>query len=197
MKIASHNSWTYLSPKKWYMKPFAKIGRCQEVDIKTQYEKYNAKLFDLRIRFVDHEPIVVHSAMVYKYTFNDLIKDFNYLNDKDNIFIRIILDLRSYKGSVASQVADYDNFYTWCSRVYNNITFCGGRILPSWSKVLKECPDIDTEIQEKHASVCSPKYIDDWYPKHYAKHNNKKNKEQYFNEGLFAKEYLMIDFVNI
>ena len=33
------------------MKPFRFMARCQDVDIKTQYEKYNVRYFDLRINF--------------------------------------------------------------------------------------------------------------------------------------------------
>jgi hypothetical protein len=29
MKIASHNSFTYLRPRRWYMRPFAFMARCQ------------------------------------------------------------------------------------------------------------------------------------------------------------------------
>ena len=40
MIIGSHNSWSYLPPKHWWMRPFAFMARCQSCDIQAQYEKY-------------------------------------------------------------------------------------------------------------------------------------------------------------
>jgi len=48
MILGSHNSWSYLPPKKWYMKPFRFTAQCQDWDIKTQYE-HGVRCFDLRL----------------------------------------------------------------------------------------------------------------------------------------------------
>ena len=69
--------------------------------------------------------------------------------------------------------------------------FFGGRVLYSWDEVYDFGTDVP--LVEMHASVCAPKIIDDWYPKHYAKKNNHKNIEALKNEQIC----LLIDFVNI
>ena len=43
-KIGSHNSMTYLPPKKWYMYPFKFVAKCQSSTIEEQYEKYSIRV---------------------------------------------------------------------------------------------------------------------------------------------------------
>ena len=44
MILGSHNSWSYLPPKHWWMWPFHFMAKCQRVDIREQYEKYGVKV---------------------------------------------------------------------------------------------------------------------------------------------------------
>ena len=51
MILGSHNSWSYLPPKHWWMWSFHFMAKCQRVDIREQYEKYGVRCFDLRVRW--------------------------------------------------------------------------------------------------------------------------------------------------
>ena len=51
MILGSHNSWSYLPPKHWWMWPIHFMAKCQRVDIREQYEKYGVRCFDLRVRW--------------------------------------------------------------------------------------------------------------------------------------------------
>lgn len=50
MKLASHNSMTYLPIKKWWLKPFRFIAQCQNKTIEEQYQA-GVRMFDIRIAF--------------------------------------------------------------------------------------------------------------------------------------------------
>ena len=66
MLLGSHNSLSYLPPKKWYMKPFHFMARCQSVDYVKQYEEYGIRLFDIRLWFNEKGEIEVrHGLFVF------------------------------------------------------------------------------------------------------------------------------------
>jgi hypothetical protein len=189
MILGSHNSWSYLPPRKSWMKPIAFTAKCQDVNIKTQYEKYNVRCFDLRVKFDKKgNPIIAHGIIEYT-TYENIISDLTWLNNKRDVYIRVILEARNKK--------DYDigkkYFARFCGALeycFYNIYFWCGRNLYNWEE------DYDFHFkptyEERYSSVCKPKLIDDWYPKLYAKKNNKDN----IKRGT-DKQILLIDFVNI
>ena len=76
MIYGSHNSWSFLKPKHWWLRPFAFTARCQNIDIEKQYLLYDVRCFDLRINFDKKgELYICHGPLRYKYTEDDLIKD--------------------------------------------------------------------------------------------------------------------------
>lgn len=190
MKLASHNSWSYLSPKKWWMKLLRFTARCQDVDIKTQYEKYGVRCFDLRLKFKNDAPVIVHNIVEYDIDSVGLSKDLEWLNSKKDVYIRIILDIRNKKEYTLKQKTLFIDFCTNAEKNFPWIKFwCGEGI--SDKKVLYKFI-YSPSCEEKYSSVCSPKWIDDWYPRFYAWKNNKKLKEKGTD-----REFLMIDFVNL
>lgn len=97
MILGSHNSWSYLSAKDWYMKPFRFIAQCQDLDIKQQYE-LGVRCFDLRVQFDKKNIYVVHGFMKFKISFSKLCEDLEWLsNMEEQVYIRILHDARSKK----------------------------------------------------------------------------------------------------
>lgn len=191
MILASHNSWSYVSPKKWWMKLLKHTARCQAVDIQTQYEKYNVRCFDLRIRFNStNELQVVHGCIIYNITINELISDLNYLNSKKDVRIMVILDIRKESEYTINQTNNFRKFCRFVQSIYQNIRFwCGENLYNHKCEYLFPYrPTCD----EYYSSVRPPKYLDDWLPIIYAKINNKS----IITKGT-KKHFLMIDFVNI
>ena len=189
MVLGSHNSWSYLTPTKWWMKLIRFAGCCQDVDIKTQYEKYNVRCFDLRVRFDDEYVYICHGCIAYKYNTFQIGEDLKYINDKKDCYVRVILDIRNEKDLTDEQVS---NFIWFCSNLtygYKNIKFWCGKELATWTTLFtfKE----DPSCEENYSSVKPPKY-DEIYPRHYAKKNNK----DIIAKGT-DKDILLIDFVNI
>lgn len=189
MILASHNSWSYLKPKNWWMIPLRFTARCQDVDIKTQYEKYGVRCFDLRIQFKNDEPIVVHNIMQYDIDSDGLFKDLEWLNNKRDVYIRLLLDIRNKKKYTSSQKEQFIDFCFDVEKQFPQIRFWNGRGMYD-NEVLYNFKH-QPSCEEKYSSVCSPKLVDDWYPRFFAWRNNKKMLENGTNS-----EFLMIDFVN-
>ena len=67
MILGSHNSWSYLTPRKWWMKLFRFVAQCQDYDIKTQYEQFGVRCFDLRLKFdVEGHTMVAHGLCNFR-----------------------------------------------------------------------------------------------------------------------------------
>lgn len=191
MVLGSHNSWSYLPVKQWYFKPFAFIGRCQSVDIKTQYEYYGVRCFDLRIRFDDKGNLIIaHGYAKYKYSYADLMADLTYLDNKADCYVRVIHEARTMKQYNLNSINYFRGFCLRLCSYFTNIKFWCGRNLYDFEIDYNFWTDVSCD--ENHASVKPPKLIDDWIPWLYAyKHNN-----DIIKEGT-DKDILLIDFVNL
>lgn len=191
MILGSHNSWSYLPAKKWWMTPFKFVAKCQNINIRDQYNIYNVRCFDLRIRFNDkNELTVAHGLMEYKISESQLLDDLQWLNNqKDTVYIRIIHEARNKKQYTEQSKENFIKFILAQNNKFSNLKFWCGRNLYNWEFDFYFGPEPTCE--EKYSSVCPPKLLDDWYPRIYAELNNKK----ILKEGT-DKEILLIDFVN-
>lgn len=191
MKIGSHNSWSYATPKQWWAKLIKFTAKCQRVDIKTQYYCYNARMFDFRIRF-DNDGIIqiVHSNVIYNISPGTYYDVLLFLNKQKDVTIRVVLDIRHKKDYNNRQIDRFVYECNWLENTFKDIKFTCGECIFN-KAVLYNFNNIES-CEEKYASVCTPKLIDDWYPKWYAKRKNHIN----IQNGT-DKEFLMIDFVDI
>ena len=189
MKLASHNSWSYHTPKTWWMKLIGFTAKCQDVDIITQYRLFGVRCFDLRVKFENGIPVVVHNIVEYDISEKQLSEDLVWLNSKGDVSVRILLDIRNSKEFTQDQINSFVDYCEKLEKIYKNIEFWCGRNLYNWNI---EYPfKYNPSCEEKYASVCPPKLIDDWYPRWFAKENNKEILSQEHNV-----DFLMIDFVN-
>ena len=193
MILGSHNSWSYLPQRRWWMKPIGFMAKCQRVDIRTQYERYGVRCFDLRVRFNKYGlGIVAHGIVEYCFTASKIYEDLAWLNAQGDAYVRVIHEVRT-----ARQYKNRDTglFRIFCERIedaYKNIRFWCGRELFCWGYDY-HFPDYDEPTcEERYASVCPPKLIDDWWPWIFARLHNRA--------ALAAgtkKDILLIDFVDI
>lgn len=66
MIIGSHNTMTYLTPSKWWMKPLARFAKCQDKSLKEQIQS-GVKCFDIRIRFDKYgKAYLCHGLITYR-----------------------------------------------------------------------------------------------------------------------------------
>ena len=190
MKLASHNSWSYLTPKKWWMKLIKFTAKCQRTNIIEQYLVYDVRYFDLRVRFDKCNLQVVHGKIIYDISEEELYKQLRFLNNNEDCVVRVILDIRDKDKVTSSSIYSFNHFCDYLVTKYKDITFVCGECLATKEVIYDFKQSVSCE--EKYASVCKPKLIDDWYPLWYAKRNNHKN----IQKGT-DKDYLMLDFVDI
>lgn len=189
MNIGSHNSFSYLPPRKWWMYLLRFAAKCQDKNIYEQYIKYDVKCFDIRVRFKDDKIILAHGLIEYREY--DLDKFFNYINIMRDCYIRIILEYNKLPKDYKLQEF---LFQLWCKLIeskYQNIKFFGGNRKWDWKQIYK-FKNQDPALDDKYSSMTHPYLIDDWFPRLYAIFNNKKN-----IKNKTDKDFLFIDFVNI
>lgn len=191
MILGSHNSWSYLPVKQWYLKPLAFTARCQSENIITQYERYGVRCFDLRVRFTPTKGITVaHGIIEYKYSWFDIIDDLTYLNSKGDCYLRILHEARNKKQYTEFSKNTFIDFCDYITRAFKNINIWCGRNLYNWEFDYNFGEEPSCE--ENYASVKAPKIIDDWWPWFYAKTHN----EKIIEKGT-DKDILLMDFVNL
>lgn len=195
-KIASHNSWTFGKPIKWYLPYF--MGRCQRVNIKEQYD-LGARYFDLRFRLHNNQWVTSHGIFCFD---TDFHKDLAFLNQFEDIYVRVLLEYNS-------EPKDFDNiskrFYMVCEKLqeqYPNIKFVSGRCKWNWN-IIFDFKNEEPPLLDKYSSQTSLfnsqnkllRKLDDWWPWLYARLKNKSNYQKFCenNNG----EYLMIDFIDM
>lgn len=192
--LSSHNSFTYLPVKKWWMRLLNFAAKCQRLNIIEQYN-IGVRAFDFRIRFDKNKNLIVaHNIIEYKITKEEIISIFeklNILTQNEDIYIRIIHEVRNKKQKEKSDIKEFQKFCANIENKYSNLKFyCGRDLLKEYNEDyhFKNNPT----VAEYYASVRPPKILDDWFPWIYAKINNKKLKRIQFNEDI-----LMLDFVDI
>ena len=187
--LGSHNSWSYLPVRKWWMKPIRFMARCQRVDIRRQYD-LGVRCFDLRVRFDEGwNAVFAHGVVEYDVSEYRIWKDLRWLDDKGDCYVRVIHEVRS-KAQHGKD--DIINFQYMCSELQKrlaNIKFWCGRNLYTWEKDF-DFGD-DPECEERYASVTPPKLLA-WWPWLYARIKNKEIRK----DGT-DKKILLIDFVDL
>ena len=182
MNLGTHNSMTYLNPKKWYLYPFQFIARCQSLTIKEQFEK-GVRLFDIRISYTkDKELEFRHGALAYK---GDVLSILDWLNSQNTpIKIRILLE--SFKEDPITESLFVKDIYKF-QTLFPNLSFFEGRRKYDWKQLI---PLPTLEVAQLVSSMQGNK-IDDLWPWLYAKLHNKKNLKKQYNTDI------LIDFIEI
>lgn len=188
MILGSHNSWTFLTPRRWWMRLIAWTARCQSATIREQYEA-GARCFDLRIKFSDGELMIAHGLVEYKYTEANLDYDLEFLNSRGDCMVRVLHEIRtdSEKNKEELKLFKYG-----CRRLLRNfpkIHFFGGQNLIDWTVDFNFGTD-EPSVEDAYGSVAKPKTIFELWPWLYAKLYNELNMEK----GT-EREVLLIDFI--
>lgn len=190
MILGSHNSWSYLPVKHWWIRPFSFIYKCQEVDIKTQYNMCNTRCFDLRIRFNKKgDLILAHGLAEFSITEEELWKQLEWIDSRTDCYIRVIHEVRCKRQYTDTSKAFFQIF---CKELETRLTHT---ILWSGENLYNLEVDYNfgnhLDCLELYSSVLKP-----WYdtPKSYSKNNN------FANISLLKGsryDILLIDYVNV
>lgn len=194
-KLASHNTMSYLPPRKWYFKLLAFTAQCQSKTIQEQYAKYGVKLFDLRFRFNKKGEVhFAHGAVEYTGSKAFIFGILEYLNSLKDI--TVIVRYENKEGEFEEE------FKEWCKYLettFTKVKWTGGT--NKWRgklvyKFKRPFPSVEDKYSSCNTNVpgkpVTGTILDDLCPIWYAKKNNRINKMN----GT-KKDYLMIDFVEI
>jgi|GEM_PF-1773036 len=198
MKLISHDTFTYLPCKQWYLKPFTIFARCQKNDIVGQWTN-GARGFDLRVWFDDYNvPTIRHGLMKFKGNVDSLLTIMNSLGVDENVNCRVILEVKRYN------VRQEHLFKNFCARIeaqFPNISFYGGLRRYDFAELYSfNGGKNEIVLIERHSSVIpvwGGTYKDKWqciffpFPRWWAKLRNKKYIEEYKNQDV----NLMIDYI--
>lgn len=194
MKIASHNSWTYLKPKTLLQKAINFTAKCQEVNIIKQYTNYNVRCFDLRIRLNDDNKLVIsHGLVEYKNSEQALKSTLLYLDSKKDVACRVMLECRTKKQDSKAQREWFIRYCKYLETTFTNIKFFGGKVTDD-NTILYDFGNRVTLDGDYSSWPKKSNPLVALCPEKYAK---KHNKEILAKNASNPAEYFMIDFVNI
>ena len=141
--IGSHNSMSYLPPKNLWGKITRLWNKCQDKNIREQYEA-GVRYFDIRINLYNDRWHFVHNKVDFGRTYN-LIWEF-IANHK--IPIRLIYDQRSKPKDVNYKIARFKTYINILIEKYD-VDIDSAITYWDW----KEYSIADIDIKEYHASV--------------------------------------------
>lgn len=200
--IGSHDSMTYLSPKRWYLYPIKFMAQCQSKSIEEQYNKYGIRYFDIRVSYDEVGNIEFrHGLISYRGNVDEILEYLN--NVGEEVYVRFLLEgslvgfkiknlfnSKKVEEEIKRQKILFQIDCYKYERKYNNIKFHCGRSKWDW-EVVYEFKNSELSLDQKISSMTWKK-IDDWCPFLYAYFMNAKN----LNEGT-DKEVLLIDFIGL
>lgn len=187
MKLGTHNSMSYLPPKKWYMYPFRFIAKCQNKSILEQYD-LGARMFDIRVSFDGLVPEFRHGSMAFKGNVFDILELLDSIGEP--IYIRLILEINKNTKNRGIKEKLFMYFCSLVEKKYSNLNFFCGRRKFDWAQLYRFKLD-DINVVQKISSMTGTK-LDDIWPWIYAKLNNKRNLEKHNQD-----DWLLIDFIGI
>lgn len=188
--LQSHNSWSYIRPKKWWLRPFKFMAKCQKANIYDQYVKYGVRSYDLRVKFDKNGNVVIaHGLFDFDIDRDELMRHLSFMNDNKCV-VRILHEVRREKEYTEESIERFKAFCKEIEEKFKDITFYCGRNLYNWMVDYEF--DYNPSEEGVYSSVQPPKWIDDWFPWIYARLHNKET----FKMGT-DKDILAVDFVNI
>ena len=196
MILGSHNSWSFLKVKEWYLKPFFWVAKCQNKTIAEQY-KLGVRYFDLRLKYNyktgDFEP--AHGLVTFKVekVTHWFIRNLQSLNHcahtkGEKIYVRVLLETKYPDETEKKKFADLCAMMEDC---FTSINFVGGFMCRQWGTYVYRFKAKDVTLDDKYSSVIPPK-IRGIFPWLYARLHNHENIEKGTD-----KDVLFIDFVDI
>lgn len=183
--LASHNSWTFARPKKWWQRLINFTSKCQTKNIQEQYNE-GVRLFDLRLK----NNKVYHGLVEYDINY---YSDLLWLNGKGDATVRVLLE--TYKKGYEENFIGIMDILMY---TLPNIRFIGGQRKYDWKKLIN-LPDL--LIVDKYSSTTTlfPYFkskffaiLDDWWPWLYSYITKDKRKE-WIEE--YKDVWIMFDFI--
>lgn len=193
--LGSHNSFSYLPVKRWWMKLLVPWSKCQNVNIILQWNR-GVNFFDLRVRLINGIWHIVHNRIDYGEYAEDIIErlynriQFFTRSPSDKVYIRIVLDERKESKLPMSSHTYKNLFKQFCDNFRHNfdtnIKLAQTIVYWDWSVT----DYLHFNIIEDHSSVKTKWYQYILGTKWYA--NKVKHK---YNEYKKSNNIYLVDYV--
>lgn len=195
MEKASHNTFSYLRPTQWWLRPFAFVARCQSKTLQEQFGE-GVRIFDLRLRREKNgEWVIAHNAFVYVRGFETIERIMEQLDDMAResdlpVCVRVLHEVRNERQERYSSAIGFNTMCHSLCHAYRNIRFFGGQRVMDWRQDYVFPPQNEMAYTELHASMRWPKWMH-WWPWLYAQLYNECNEREYADKDMVA----FVDFV--
>lgn len=183
--LGSHNSLSYLKPRRLLDLFTLPWSKCQNKNIRKQYET-GVRYFDIRIKLNKGNWHFVHNIVDFGIEKSDV---YDYLNRvKEKVYIRVILDQRKKPRDYKEQINSFKSHLYYLESTYTNIIFDSAIIFWEW----KEYLDPKIKVVENHFSVKPKK----WWEyilgtRFFARKVRKENVEEINDSSMVAlKDYV-------
>lgn len=121
MILGTHNSITYMKPRRWWIRPFAWMAKCQTMTLKQQWDA-GVRCFDFRVRkasFIDSNAYLCHGIAEYDcrlYEALDMLKELC-AADNEQVYVRLAAETGDPNFDVCDLQYKYGSFrWQICSR---------------------------------------------------------------------------------
>lgn len=208
LKLASHNTMTYLPVKQWWLKPFAWMAKCQSKELYDQH-KAGAIIYDFRVKPIIkfdelNMPYIEwqfgHGLITYKLDekFHDVYKVFSALDSyafrtPTNVYGRILLEYNKRDAVIEEY---FKRLCNYLETTMIDTKWCGGQTKADWSTIYNFKNSLPTIVEHYSSMPSNPKWYGIW-PWLYAKLTNNKIIKKCKNDPNFIikNKSLMIDFI--
>lgn len=181
MILGSNNSWSFLRPNKWYHRLLRWYYRRQDYDIQTQYNRFGARCFELKLRADKTGSFILTNGYCsFDINIGEVYKDIGFLNDKGDAILLIKVDIPLIYHLKRCKASN--------NILLEMVTFIGNTF-PSIKVFVDDY--MPMKYERKCASTAKPKWLKSIYPKLWAKNNNEK-----VIKSCAEADILSVDFVN-
>lgn len=129
--LGSIHSMSYLDTHGFFDRIKAYFKRCQHATIEEQYEKFNVRVFDIHIYFINEnfKRAVFKMGDIEFETFS-IFEVMNFFDRHDNVYVRMVLEETDLEAhDINYNLAMEARFREYCAMlesVFKNIKFFGG-----------------------------------------------------------------------
>lgn len=162
--LGSRNSFTFLSPKKWWMRLLTPWMKCQGKTIEEQYIS-GVKYFDIYIAFKkDGSVRLINGCM--EYSPHELFEALKTLQNKSDAYLQITFDIwKGHKNAKTTRenIKWFKNFIDYIVK-YTNVNLDKAIVSGKWKHVLIdggiEVVELDASVFAKwYECLCGPGYF--------------------------------------
>lgn len=197
--IGSHNTFSYLPAKHWWVTILKPWYKCQSKDIIEQIDS-GIRFFDIRVRFNKHNDAleIVHNNIVFNISEQEFYSIMDTIYKKATnlgikLYFRFILDIRKKpKNNMEAYLQEvfFELFLTSFKKTYSPILIVDHSIVFwTWEITYHDTSTRHTVIED-HASVMTKWYEYLLGTKHYADKVRYKYIDKKDDDNVYLLDYI-------